>query len=150
MQIVHTEEEEEETGVVLELWNASTKAIDAVRAAVCAPALNHQSGLGSPVEHGPRIAPGGTAKLHISNASSPSCDPVTPRVAAVVFEDGAAAGLPALIRRIKLEALGRIAESERIEALFEAAGDAQRGQADPPPLAARTGTALQAGYCGCR
>jgi hypothetical protein len=121
LTIVHTTDEE--ASAILELWNASTKAIDVVRVAVCAPALNRISGLGAPSVPQSRIAPGDTAKMTISKASSPTCDPMTPRVAAVVFEDGTAAGLPALISHIKLEHLGRIAETDRIVRLFDDAGD---------------------------
>ena len=121
LTIVHTADEE--ASATLELWNASTKAIDAVRVAVCAPALNRISGIGTPSVTQSRIAPGDTAKMTISKASSPSCDPMTPRVAAVVFEDGTAAGLPALISHIRLEHLGRIAETDRIVRLFDDAGD---------------------------
>ena len=121
LTIVHTADEE--ASATLELWNASTKAIDVVRVAVCAPALNHISGIGAPSVTQSRIAPGDTAKMNISKASSPSCDPMTPRVAAVVFEDGTAAGLPALITDIKLQHLGRIAETDRIVRLFDDAGD---------------------------
>ncbi len=121
LQIVHTTDED--ASITLELWNASTKAIDITRVAVCAPSLHQLSGLG--IQGGSKYdaAPGATLQMGISKRGYPSCDPLTPKVAAVVFEDGTAVGLPVVVRDIKLAYLGRIAETERILRLFDAAGD---------------------------
>jgi hypothetical protein len=61
--------------------------------------------------------------MGISKRNYPSCEPLTPKVAAVIFEDGTAVGLPVVVHEIKLAYLGRIAETERILRLIDAAGE---------------------------
>jgi hypothetical protein len=121
LRIVHSVDED--AAVVLELWNASTKPIEVYRIATCAPNIGSLSGAGIQTGSKYSVLPGSTAKQWISKRSRPSCDPLTPRVAAVVFDDGSALGVPSVIRRIKLEYIGRIAETARILRFAEAAGD---------------------------
>lgn len=114
---------EGETHDEVELWNASTKTIDAFRVAICAPSLSSIHGMGSLGFKEMQVAPGGKTKMFVSKRGSPRCDPLTPKTIAVIFEDGTAVGLPAQIRDIKLENLGRMIQTELALRILDAAGD---------------------------
>ncbi len=121
LSVVHIAEGEMHDEV--ELWNASTKTIDTFRVAICAPLLSSVSGMGSLGLKEMQVGPGDKTKMLVSKRSSPRCDPMTPKTIAVIFEDGTAVGLPAQIRDIKLEHLGRMIQAEIALRILEAAGD---------------------------
>lgn len=121
LNVVHIAEGEIHDEV--ELWNASTKTIDTFRVAICAPSLSSVSGMGSLGFKDMQVGPGDKTKMLVSRRRSPRCDPLTPKTIAVIFEDGTAVGLPAQIRDIKLENLGRMIQTEIALRILEAAGD---------------------------
>jgi len=115
---------ENETGTLIEVWNATTKDISNFQVALCAPS---PGGTGQGVSAVPgfqfSIAPGAKFDLQVSRRNRPLCDPITPKTSTVIFGDGTAVGLPMEIERFKMELLGQIVETERIAGILDAAGD---------------------------
>ena len=109
-----------EKDATVELWNASPRPIAAYWVANCAPGLFQLSGLDTLGTPNAPIAVAATHELQVSKRSRPSCNPLTPKTVAVIFDDGTSAGLPQWIEKMKFARLGRMAEVKRVSRILAA------------------------------
>ncbi len=137
----------------VELWNGSLKRIAAFQVALCAPELFSRMGLDTIGTGNKGIEPGATYEIQASRMSRPRCDPLTPRAAAVVFEDGTSVGLPQEIERFRMGWMGRLAETERVNRILSVASgvpdwEALRKQIGELPDGDEQTTLIETGLAG--